>query len=76
LGSRVRWKPMPSTDWGRIAGMEYAIHQPRNSWQPRYKVHLDPDSPSRAWIDSDWAWEWDLEPELEQQNRHSTRCQS
>ncbi len=76
LGSRVRWKPMPSTDWGRIAGMEYAIHQPRNSWQPRYKVHLDPDSPSRAWIDSDWAWEWDLEPEPEQQNRHSTRCQS
>jgi hypothetical protein len=76
LGARVRWKPMPSTDWGTIAGMEYAIHQPRNSWQPRYKVHLDPDSPSRAWIDSDWAWEWDLEPEPEQQNRHSTRCQS
>ncbi len=61
LGDRVRWKPMPSTDWGRIAGMEYAIHQPRNSWQPRYKVHLDSDSPSRAWIVEDWAWEWDLE---------------
>ncbi len=61
LGDRVRWKPMPSTDWGTIAGMEYAIHQPRNSWQPRYKVHLDSDSPSRAWIVEDWAWEWDLE---------------
>jgi hypothetical protein len=53
LGDRVRWKPMPSTDWGTIAGMEYAIHQPRNSWQPRYKVHLDSDSPSRAWIVED-----------------------
>lgn len=61
LGDRVRWKPMPSTDWGTIAGMEYAIHSFRNSWQPRYKVHLDSDSPSRAWIESDWAWEWDLE---------------
>ncbi len=61
LGDRVRWKPMPSTDWGTIAGMEYSWHQPRNSWQPRYKVHLDSDSPSRAWIVEDWAWEWDLE---------------
>ena len=74
LGDRVRWKPMPSTDWGTIAGMEYAIHPLRNSWQPRYKVHLDLDSPSKAWIDSDWAWEWDLEPEPEQENSHSTRC--
>jgi hypothetical protein len=76
LGDRVRWKPMPSTDWGTIAGIEYSWHSPGNSWQPRYKVYLDPDSPSRAWIDSDWAWEWDLEPEMEQQNRHSIRCQS
>jgi hypothetical protein len=76
LGDRVRWKPMPSTDWGTIAGIEYSWHSPDNSWQPRYKVYLDPDSPSRAWIDSDWAWGWDLEPEPEQQNRHSTRCQS
>ncbi len=76
LGDRVRWKPMPSTDWGTIAGIEYSWHSPDNSWQPRYKVYLDPDSPSRAWIDSDWAWGWDLEPEPEQQNRHSIRCQS
>jgi hypothetical protein len=61
LGDRVRWKPMPSTDWGTIAGIEYSWHSPGNSWQPRYKVHLDSDSPSRAWIVEDWAWEWDLE---------------
>ena len=76
LGDRVRWKPMPSTDWGTIAGMEYAIHSFRNSWQPRYKVHLDSDSPSRAWIVEDWAWQWDLEAEPEQQNPHNARCQS
>jgi hypothetical protein len=61
LGDRVRWKPMPSTDWGTIAGIEYSWHSPGKSWQPRYKVHLDSDSPSRAWIVEDWAWEWDLE---------------
>ena len=76
LGARVRWKPMPSTDWGTIVGIEYSWHSRGNSWQPRYKVYLDSNSPSRAWIDSDWAWEWDLEPEPEQQNSHSTRCQS
>jgi hypothetical protein len=74
LGDRVRWKPMPSTDWGTIVGIEYSWHSLRNSWQPRYKVHLDPDSPSLGWISSDWAWEWDLEPEPEQENSHSTRC--
>jgi len=76
LGARVRWKPMPSTDWGTIVGIEYSWHSPGNSWQPRYKVHLDPDSPSLGWIESDWAWEWDLEPEPEQENSHSARCQS
>ena len=74
LGDRVRWKPMPSTDWGTIVGIEYSWHSPGNSWQPRYKVYLDSNSPSRAWISSDWAWEWDLEPEPEQENSHSTRC--
>jgi hypothetical protein len=76
LGDRVRWKPMPSTDWGTIAGIEYSWHSPGNSWQPRYKVYLDSESPSRAWTDSDWAWEWDLESELEQQKRHSAECES
>ena len=61
LGDRVRWKPMPSTDWGTIAGIEYSWHSPGNSWQPRYKVYLDLESPSLGWIESDWAWEWDLE---------------
>ena len=76
LGDRVRWKPMPSTDWGTIVGIEYSWHSPGNSWQPRYKVHLDRDSPSRGWIESDWAWEWDLESELEQQKHHSAECES
>jgi len=76
LGDRVRWKPMPSTDWGTIAGIEYSWHSPGNSWQPRYKVYLDLESPSRAWTDSDWAWEWDLESELEQQKHHSAECES
>ncbi len=76
LGDRVRWKPMPSTDWGTIAGIEYSWHSPGNSWQPRYKVYLDSESPSRAWTDSDWAWEWDLESELEQQKHHSAECES
>ncbi len=76
LGDRVRWKPMPSTDWGTIAGIEYSWHSPGNSWQPRYKVYLDSESPSRGWIESDWAWEWDLESEQEQQKRHSAECES
>jgi hypothetical protein len=76
LGDRVRWKPMPSTDWGTITGIEYSWHSPGNSWQPRYKVYLDSESPSRAWTDSDWAWEWDLESELEQQKHHSAECES
>lgn len=62
LGNRVRWKPMPSTDWGTISGLQYAWANHLSQWQWKYLVWLDPDSPSRAWTPSDWGWQDDLEP--------------
>jgi len=62
LGDRVQWIPLPSTDWGTIIGLEYEWSESLSGWQPRYCVLLDDDSPSRYWVERDWAWEWDLQP--------------
>lgn len=62
LGQRVCWIPQPSTDWGTIIGLEYEWSGTLESWQPKYCVLLDADSPSREWVDRDWAWEKDIQP--------------
>ncbi|NJL22793.1 MAG: hypothetical protein HC895_21380 [Leptolyngbyaceae cyanobacterium SM1_3_5] len=62
IGDRVRWLPLPSaTDWGTIVGLLYDWAEGYHSWQPKYCVLLDADSPSRDWTIADWAWQWDLE---------------
>lgn len=77
IGDRVRWIPLPSaTDWGTIVGLLYDWAEPHHSWQPRYCVLLDADSPSREWTIADWAWQWDLEvftPTLPSQSSTSTQ---
>jgi hypothetical protein len=59
--SKVRWKPLSSSDWGLVMGMRYrwAEHKCKFEWQ--YYVVLDNDSPSSQWTSFDWAWQDDLE---------------
>jgi hypothetical protein len=61
LGDRVRFVPLPTEDYGIIVGLQFvpAAHLPGWGW--RYTLWLDPQSPSRAWTDSDLAWEADLQ---------------
>lgn len=62
IGARVRWLPLPTaTDWGTIVGLLFEWHSDLSGWYPRYCIRLDADSPSHCWLDSDWAWAWDLE---------------
>ncbi len=60
--SRVRWKPMPTSDWGLVMGMRYLLAEHLASWQWQYYVVLDPASPSYEWTQADWGWQDDLEP--------------
>jgi len=64
-GSRCRWIPNPNTDWGTIIGLMYlpcetADADPQWGWV--YLLRLDWDSPSRAWVSTDWVEEDQLEP--------------
>lgn len=75
IGARVRWLPLPSAvDWGTVVGILFEWHQGLSGWYPRYCVWLAPDSPSHDWINSDWAWSWDLE-QLESGNSDSSALQ-
>lgn len=60
--SKVRWKPMPTSDWGLVMGMRYIWAEHLASWQWQYYVVLDPSSPSYPWAKADWGWPDDLEP--------------
>ncbi len=60
--SKVRWKPMPTSDWGLVMGMRYIWAEHLASWQWQYYVVLDPSSPSKEWTQADWGWQDDLEP--------------
>lgn len=59
--SRVRWKPMSSSDWGLVMGMRYLWAEHLASWGWQYYVVLDTDSPSSQWTQFDWGWQDDLE---------------
>jgi hypothetical protein len=59
--SKVRWKPMPTSDWGRVMGMRYIWAEHLARWQWQYYVVLDPASPSYEWTQADWGWSDDLE---------------
>ena len=61
LGDRVRFIPLPAKDYGIIVGLQYAPAEHLQGWEWRYTIWLDPQSPSRAWTDSDLAWEADLQ---------------
>ncbi|WP_179228650.1 hypothetical protein [Leptolyngbya ohadii] len=61
IGDRVRWHPIPAEDFGVIVGLNYAPAPHLTEWHWQYLVWLDADSPSRAWMNSEVAWEADLE---------------
>ncbi|MBD2463955.1 hypothetical protein H6G89_23415 [Oscillatoria sp. FACHB-1407] len=65
VGTRCRWIPQPSTDWGIIIGhillpSETTPHQGAD-WRWSYLLMLDNSSPSRRWTVMDWVSEDDLE---------------
>lgn len=61
IGDRVRFVPLPAEDYGIIVGLQFAPAEHFQGWGWRYIIWLDPQSPSRAWTDSDLAWEGDLQ---------------
>lgn len=61
MGARVRWRPQPTEDFGTITGIQYAPAQHLQTWAWKYTVWFDLQSPSRLWLMSDTAWEFDLE---------------
>ena len=73
IGDRVCWSPLPGEaeeplEGGDVIGMKYwtpnfseppMSHEGTNAeWQ--YLIYLNPNAPSRAWIQTDWAAESDL----------------
>ena len=72
IGDRVCWSPLPGEseplEGGCVIGMKYwtpnfseppVSHEGTNAeWQ--YLIYLNPNAPSRAWIQTDWAAESDL----------------
>jgi hypothetical protein len=61
-GKNVRWKSnLENPDWGIILGRFYAYASHLCGWAWKYVVLLDENSPSSAWVNSDTAWEEDLE---------------
>lgn len=66
IGSRCRWIPTPATDWGTVIGQIYIPDsiggRTADCWIWAYLLLLDPDSPSRQWLVTDWVDEENLEP--------------
>lgn len=61
-GENVRWKSThEKTDFGIVLGRFYAYASHIGRWSWKYVVLLDKNSPSSAWVNSDTAWEEDLE---------------
>ena len=73
IGDRVCWSPLPGEaeeplEGGCVIGMKYwtpsfsatpPLHEDTQAeWQ--YLIYLNPNAPSRAWIQTDWAAESDL----------------
>lgn len=61
IGDRVRWHPIPAEDFGTIVGLTYTPAPNHSTWHWQYTIWLDADSPSRDWVNSEIAWEPDLE---------------
>ena len=61
LGDRIRFVPLPAEDYGIIVGLQFAPAEHLQGWAWRYTIWLDLQSPSRAWTNSDFAWEADLQ---------------
>lgn len=59
--SKVRWKPISSSDWGLVMGMRYLWAEHKREFEWQYYIVLDDDSPSHEWTQSDWGWQDDLE---------------
>lgn len=66
IGSRCRWIPQLSSDWGIVIGQVLlpttATTHPQIDWQWVYLLMLDASSPSHRWTAIDWVSEDDLEP--------------
>lgn len=63
IGDRLGWKIIndkEQTDFGIVIGKFYAYARHRASWEWKYLIWLDPNSPSSCVTDT--AWEFDLEP--------------
>lgn len=60
VGDRVCWNPLPAQDFGILIGLEYAPAEHLQGWSWKYRVWLDPHSPSHEWTSQDCAWESDL----------------
>ena len=72
IGDRVCWSPLPGEadipEGGYVIGMKYwtpsfskppvSLEGANAEWQ--YLLYLNPNAPSRAWIQTDWAAESDL----------------
>ena len=73
IGDRVCWSPLPGDEaepleGGHVIGMKYwtpsfsdtpPLHEDTQAeWH--YLIYLNPNAPSRAWIQTDWAAESDL----------------
>ena len=73
IGDRVCWSPLPGEseeplEGGHVIGMKYwtpnfseppvSLEGTDAEWQ--YLIYLNPNAPSRAWIQTDWAAESDL----------------
>ena len=66
IGCRCQWIPTPATDWGTVIGQIYIPNSTEGKtadrWIWAYLLLLDPDSPSRQWLVTDWVDEENLEP--------------
>ena len=67
IGSKVRLTPIDgATEWGTLIG-NYLAYAPRvRKWQWKYILFLDFDSPSAAWVKTTFAWQDEIECELEE----------
>ena len=68
-GDKLRWLNSGNNpEWGTVIGRFYSFAPHLYDWTWCYLIWLSKDSPSRAWISTDIAWEEDLEPCEEEVN--------
>ena len=67
-GDKLRWLNGNNPERGTVIGRFYNFAPHLYDWTWCYLIWLSKDSPSRAWISTDIAWEEDLEPCEEEVN--------